>query len=39
MPGGNVLIIDDEVMTTEVFARVLRLEGYEVTTALDAEAG
>ena len=36
---SRVLIIDDDPMTTEQFARMLRLDGYEVETALDGEAG
>jgi DNA-binding response OmpR family regulator len=35
----RVLIIDDDAMTTEHFARMLRLEGYEVETAYDGETG
>ena len=38
-PPSRVLIIDDDEATTQTFARVLRLEGHEVRTALDAEAG
>jgi DNA-binding response OmpR family regulator len=34
-----VLVIDDDESTTEVFARTLRLEGYEVAVALTAETG
>jgi DNA-binding response OmpR family regulator len=34
-----VLVIDDDESTTQTFARMLRLEGYEVTVALTAEAG
>ena len=37
--SGRVLIVDDDRATTETFARVLALEGYEVRTARDAEAG
>lgn len=36
---SRVLIIDDDEATTQTFARVLRLEGHEVRTALDAESG
>ena len=36
---SRVLIIDDDEATTETFARMLRLEGHEVRTALDAESG
>ena len=35
----RVLIVDDEQETTDSFARMLRLEGYEVDTALDSETG
>ena len=39
-PGtAKILIIDDDVSVTETFARMLRLEGYEVSTALSAENG
>ena len=34
-----MLIIDDDPLTTEHFARMLRFDGYEVETALDAETG
>lgn len=34
-----MLIVDDEVSTTQSFASMLRLEGYRVLTALDAETG
>jgi DNA-binding response OmpR family regulator len=34
-----VLIIDDDAMTTDQFARLLRLDGCEVETALDSETG
>jgi CheY-like chemotaxis protein len=36
---ATVLIVDDEPATTETFARMLKLEGYDVRTALDAETG
>jgi DNA-binding response OmpR family regulator len=38
-PAGKVLIVDDEVAATEIFAHVLRLHGYDVRTAQDAESG
>ena len=38
-PPCKVLIIDDDVAVTQTFASMLRLEGHEVRTALDAEAG
>jgi DNA-binding response OmpR family regulator len=34
---AKVLIVDDDPGVTETFARMLRLEGYEVLTALDAD--
>ena len=36
---GTVLVIDDDRVTTETFARMLRLEGFRVRTALNAESG
>jgi DNA-binding response OmpR family regulator len=35
----RVLIIDDDEAVTQTFAKILRLEGHEVRTALDAESG
>jgi DNA-binding response OmpR family regulator len=35
----RVLIVDDDVSTTETFAQILTLEGYEVRTAATAESG
>src|SRR5436309_3308061 len=35
----HVLVVDDEEPTTLSFARMLRLEGYDVETALDGETG
>jgi CheY-like chemotaxis protein len=35
----KVLIIDDDPAVVATFARMLRLEGYDVVTALDAQAG
>jgi DNA-binding response OmpR family regulator len=37
--GAKILIVDDDEGVTQTFARMLRLEGYHVRTALDAEAG
>lgn len=34
----KVLIVDDDPGVVTTFARMLRLEGYDVATALDAEA-
>jgi DNA-binding response OmpR family regulator len=41
MPGahGSVLIVDDDASVRRTFARMLRLEGYDVSTAQDAETG
>jgi CheY-like chemotaxis protein len=36
---ARILIVDDEPETTETYARMLRLEGYRVETALDGETG
>ena len=36
---AKVLIVDDDQSTTETFARMLRLEGHDVRTALDARTG
>jgi DNA-binding response OmpR family regulator len=36
---GTVLVIDDDAGITEAFARMLRLEGFQVRTALSAEKG
>jgi two-component system response regulator MprA len=36
---GTVLIVDNDPGVMQVFARMLRLEGYNVLTALDAESG
>jgi DNA-binding response OmpR family regulator len=36
---SKVLIIDDDEAVTQTFAGILRLEGHEVRTALDAESG
>jgi DNA-binding NtrC family response regulator len=36
---ASVLIVDDDVAAGETFAQALRLEGYEVLTALSAESG
>ena len=35
----TILVVDDDQGVTETFARTLRLEGYEVKTALNAETG
>jgi DNA-binding response OmpR family regulator len=36
---ASILIVDDDEAVTETFARMLRLEGYTVRTAISAEAG
>jgi len=35
----KILIVDDDEGVTQTFARMLRLEGYQVHTALSAEQG
>jgi DNA-binding response OmpR family regulator len=35
----RLLIVDDDVSTTETFAKILTLEGYDVRTAVTAESG
>jgi DNA-binding response OmpR family regulator len=42
MPSGNpasILIVDDDEAVTQTFARMLRMEGFKVRTALNAESG
>jgi two-component system response regulator PrrA len=36
---SKILIVDDDEGVTQTFARMLRLEGYQVRTALNAEKG
>jgi CheY-like chemotaxis protein len=36
---GSILIIDDDESVIHTFARILRLEGYEVFTATNGEMG
>jgi CheY-like chemotaxis protein len=38
-PVRTVLIVDDDPPTVDIFAAVLRLEGFEVRTALSTESG
>ena len=38
-PSARVLIVDDDVSVTELFARMLRLEGFEVWAAHSADEG
>ena len=39
MPQQKVLIVDDEATVSEVIARYLALEGYEVASAGDGAEG
>jgi DNA-binding response OmpR family regulator len=40
VPGtATILIVDDDEGVTQTFARMLRLEGYQVRTAQSAELG
>ena len=36
---SKILIVDDDEGVTQTFARMLRLEGYQVQTAVSAEKG
>jgi len=36
---ASILIVDDDEGVTQTFSRMLRLEGYKVHTAMNAEAG
>ncbi len=36
---ATILIVDDDEAVTQTFARVLKLEGFDVRTALDPETG
>ena len=38
-PAATILIVDDDEGVTQTFARMLRLEGYQVRTAVNAENG
>ena len=38
-PHSKILIVDDDEGVTQTFARMLRLEGYQVRTAISAETG
>jgi two-component system response regulator PrrA len=35
----TILIVDDDKSVTDTFARILKLEGFHVATALSAQAG
>lgn len=37
--AATILIVDDDEGVTQTFARMLRLEGYQVRTAVNAETG
>ena len=37
--GSKILIVEDDEGVTQTFARMLRLEGYQVRTAVSAETG
>jgi two-component system, OmpR family, response regulator PrrA len=37
--ASKILIVDDDEGVTQTFARMLRLEGYQVRTAVNAETG
>src|ERR1700709_1506930 len=37
--GETILIVDDDEGVTQTFARMLKLEGYRVRTAVNAESG
>ena len=39
LPTRKILIVDDDRSVTDTFARMLKLEGFEVATALTAESG
>ena len=36
---ATILIVDDDRSVADTFARILKLEGFEVATAMSAEAG
>ena len=36
---ASILIVDDDEGVTQTFSRMLRLEGYQVHTAMNAESG
>jgi DNA-binding response OmpR family regulator len=39
LPAGTILIVDDDEGVAQTFARMLRLEGFVVRTAMTAEIG
>jgi DNA-binding response OmpR family regulator len=38
-PSASILIVDDDEAVTQTFARMLRMEGFTVRTAINAESG
>jgi DNA-binding response OmpR family regulator len=38
-PARRLLVVDDDRAVADTFSRMLKLEGFEVATALSAEAG
>jgi two-component system, OmpR family, response regulator PrrA len=36
---ASILIVDDDEAVTQTFARMLRMEGFKVRTAINAESG
>ena len=38
-PAAKILIVDDDEGVTQTFARMLRLEGFQVHTAMNGESG
>ena len=38
-PQTSILIVEDDAVTLETYARILRMEGYDVRTALGAVEG
>jgi DNA-binding response OmpR family regulator len=38
-PARRILVVDDDRAVADTFSRMLKLEGFEVATALSAEAG
>jgi two-component system response regulator PrrA len=37
--AATILIVDDDAVVTQTFARMLQLEGFDVRTAVNPEAG
>ena len=38
-PAARILVVDDDEGVRQTFARMLRLEGFQVRTAMNAEVG